>query len=168
MNQKIGCRSFARRSELIAWGVLLASLLLTSVAWYGTSRAEHQRESDRFDYLADEPVERVKTRMSQYEQVLRAGATLADTQNEGRDAYDIVLMDIQMPEMDGLEAARRIRQLSPDLPIVAQTAHAFSEERNWCFAAGMVDHLVKPIDRDEPVQTIQRHARRQTPSAPPV
>jgi CheY-like chemotaxis protein len=81
-------------------------------------------------------------------------------QNDGHEAYDIVLMDIQMPEMDGFEAAPRIRQLSPDLPIVAQTAHAFSEERDKCFAVGMVDHLVKPIDRNELVQTIQRYTRR--------
>jgi CheY-like chemotaxis protein len=80
-------------------------------------------------------------------------------QNDGLDAYDIVLMDIQMPEMDGLEAARRIRQLSPELPIVAQTAYAFSDEREQCFAAGMVDHLVKPIDRNTLVETIQRFRR---------
>jgi CheY-like chemotaxis protein len=83
-------------------------------------------------------------------------------QNDGRDAYDIVLMDIQMPEMDGYEAARRIRQLSPDLPIVAQTAHAFAEERDKCFEAGMVEHLVKPIDRNQLVQTIQRCTRGRT------
>jgi CHASE1-domain containing sensor protein len=73
----------ARSPQLVAWGVLLASLSLTAVAWYGTSRAQHQRENDRFEHLADELVERVKTRMSQCEQVLRAGATLADT-HEGR------------------------------------------------------------------------------------
>ncbi|HEX4599483.1 MAG TPA: response regulator [Burkholderiaceae bacterium] len=85
--------------------------------------------------------------------------------NDGRNAYDIVLMDIQMPEMDGYEAARRIRQLWPDLPIVAQTAHAFAEERDKCFEAGMVDHLVKPIDRNELVQSIQRHTRPRTQAA---
>ena len=85
-------------------------------------------------------------------------------QNDGQDAYDIVLMDIQMPEMDGYEAARLILQLSPDLPIVAQTAHAFAEERDKCFEVGMVDHLVKPIDRNQLVQTIQRYTRGRTPA----
>jgi PAS domain S-box-containing protein len=65
---------------------------------------------------------------------------------DGPAAYDIVLMDIQMPEMDGYTAARRILQMSADLPIVGQTAHAYGEERDKCFAAGMADHIAKPID----------------------
>ncbi|MBS1132184.1 MAG: sensor hybrid histidine kinase, partial [Proteobacteria bacterium] len=64
----------------------------------------------------------------------------------GLDAYDVVLMDLQMPEMDGFEATRRIHELLPELPIIAQTAHAFSEERQKCFAVGMVDHIAKPIE----------------------
>lgn len=67
---------------------------------------------------------------------------------DGRDAFDIVLMDIQMPEMDGYEATRRILELAPDLPIIAQTAHAFIEEREKCLAAGMIGHVAKPIEAD--------------------
>jgi CheY-like chemotaxis protein len=55
-------------------------------------------------------------------------------------------MDIQMPVMDGYEAARRIHALAPALPIVGQTAHAFDEDRHKCLAAGMVGHIAKPID----------------------
>ncbi|MBS1139753.1 MAG: sensor hybrid histidine kinase [Proteobacteria bacterium] len=76
---------------------------------------------------------------------------------DGRDAYDVVLMDLQMPEMDGYEATRRIHELLPDLPIIAQTAHAFSEERLKCFAAGMVDHIAKPIDPAMLGQIILQH-----------
>jgi hypothetical protein len=65
---------------------------------------------------------------------------------DGPKAYDIVLMDIQMPVMDGYEAARRMRNLAPELPIVGQTAHAFDEDRQKCLAAGMVGHIAKPID----------------------
>ena len=78
---------------------------------------------------------------------------------DGRDAYDIVLMDIQMPELDGCEAARRIGELAPGLPIIAQTAHAFGEERARCFAAGMVGHIAKPIDPDELRAIILRYVK---------
>lgn len=78
---------------------------------------------------------------------------------EGAGAWDLVLMDIQMPVMDGLEATRRILSLAPDLPIVGQTAHAMAEEREKCRAAGMVAHLAKPIDLDELVTLVQQHRR---------
>jgi signal transduction histidine kinase/ActR/RegA family two-component response regulator len=78
---------------------------------------------------------------------------------EGAGAWDIVLMDIQMPVMDGLEATRRILSLAPDLPIVGQTAHAMTEEREKCRAAGMVAHLAKPIDLDELVAVVQKYRR---------
>ena len=66
--------------------------------------------------------------------------------SDGPRAYDVVLMDIQMPVMDGYEATRRILELAADLPIIGQTAHAFDEERDKCLAAGMVAHIAKPID----------------------
>ena len=76
---------------------------------------------------------------------------------DGREAYDIVLMDIQMPEMDGYEATRRILELAPDLPVIGQTAHAMLDERRECLAAGMVDHIAKPIDFKRLVDMIVRH-----------
>ncbi len=75
----------------------------------------------------------------------------------GADAFDVVLMDIQMPVMDGFEATRQIHGIAPGLPVIGLTAHAMAEERNKCLACGMVDHVTKPIDADLLVAAIVHH-----------
>ncbi len=74
--------------------------------------------------------------------------------------YDLILMDIQMPLMDGYEATRRIRAMSDPaiagIPIVAMTANAFEEDRQLALEAGMNDHIAKPIDVQKLLDTISR------------
>jgi two-component system, cell cycle response regulator DivK len=59
---------------------------------------------------------------------------------------DLVLMDIQLPVLDGVEAIREIKKVRPDLPIIVQTANAFNEEWDRCFEAGCDDYITKPVN----------------------
>ncbi len=78
----------------------------------------------------------------------------------GEGGFDLVLMDIQMPVMSGLDAARAIHAIDPELPIVGQTGHAFEEDREKSLQAGLVVQLTKPLDPDLLVETVRKWARR--------
>jgi signal transduction histidine kinase/DNA-binding response OmpR family regulator len=76
-----------------------------------------------------------------------------------RQPYDVVLMDVQMPEMDGLDASRRICERWPDESrprIIAMTANAMIEDREACFAAGMDDYVAKPVRPEELAEALSR------------
>jgi len=85
---------------------------------------------------------------------------LETLRREGEGRYAAVLMDIEMPEMDGLTATRKIRRELgfTDLPVIAMTAHAVSEEREQCLEAGMNALIGKPFEAEELVSTINRFA----------
>lgn len=101
--------------------------------------------------------------------ILEDAGFIIETANNGRIAvkkmeqavpgqYDLILMDIQMPVMNGYEATKQIRALkNPDIaaiPIIAMTANAFEEDREKSFAAGMNGHLAKPVSVETLVNTI--------------
>lgn len=70
-------------------------------------------------------------------------------------AYHVILMDIQMPDMDGLETTRRLRAMGVTIPIVAMTAHAFREDRERALEAGMNDHIPKRIEPEKLYLTLR-------------
>ena len=87
--------------------------------------------------------------------------------------FDAVLMDLQMPDIDGFEATRRILARRPRAVVIAMTANAMESDRQACLAAGMRDHVAKPIDVEQLVACLLRHAApaaaaRPAPAAPPV
>lgn len=93
---------------------------------------------------------------------LRAAGAEADCANDGFEAinaaltgkFDVVVMDVQMPVLDGQGATRMLRQKGFDRPIIALTAHAMAEDRERCWAAGFTAYLAKPVDRRVLIQTI--------------
>ena len=79
-----------------------------------------------------------------------------------RQMYDVILMDVQMPEMDGLEATRHIRKLTntPQPHIIAMTANAMEGDRELCLSAGMDDYISKPIRVDELIEALLKAERK--------
>ena len=70
---------------------------------------------------------------------------------------DLILMDIKMPVMDGLEATRQIKAKMPDMPIIALTANAFDSDRHAAFEAGCNDFISKPVNAEKCIQIIAKY-----------
>jgi signal transduction histidine kinase/CheY-like chemotaxis protein len=97
------------------------------------------------------------------------GAEVLRMFSEAPDRYDVIFMDVQMPGVDGLEATRRIRTFEaerqknnggvqrPRVPIIAMTANVFKEDIEKCLAAGMDDHIGKPLDMEEVLKKLRRY-----------
>ncbi len=106
--------------------------------------------------------------------ILRSLGIQAEAVNNGLEAihvlrdipYDLVLMDIQMPVMDGIKAVKAIRRvdsgvINPKIPVIALSAHAFSEELKRCLEAGMDDYLTKPVDSNRLVSVLKKWLKEQ-------
>jgi CheY-like chemotaxis protein len=112
------------------------------------ARTEEARRALRILVAEDNPVNQLLAR-----KLLETRGHDVDVVSDGRRAveavgaggYDLVLMDVQMPEMDGYEAARRIRANGGRLPIVAMTANAMEGDRERCLESGMDGYLSKPV-----------------------
>jgi CheY-like chemotaxis protein len=89
-------------------------------------------------------------------EVVDNGKIALDTYFARPDQFDLVLMDVQMPEMDGLEATRRIRARDREIPIIAMTANVMKGDREICLDAGMNDYISKPIKRDAIFQILEK------------
>jgi len=137
-----------------------------------SARSAGNPARERFQVLVadDNPVNRkllsvMVTKLGYRVEVVPDGAAAVRAVRDGR--YDLVLMDWQMPEMDGFEASQAIRELegaAAQIPIVALTANAMPGDRERCLAAGMDDYLSKPVRQDALAETLGRYLTR--PSMP--
>ncbi len=128
----------------------------------GAAQAEAPRQPLRLLVAEDNDVNQilidaVLARMGHRVHLVADGRQAVEAVRRGD--YDLVLMDLQMPGMDGMEATQAIRALDgprASLPIIAMTANAFDEDRQACLAAGMDDYVAKPIDVDQLARAIAR------------
>ncbi|MEA5079806.1 MAG: response regulator, partial [Anaerolineaceae bacterium] len=124
---------------------------------------ETEREHNSILLAEDNPVNqmlalRLLQKVGYAVDVVETGKQAVDAVQ--RKAYRLVLMDVQMPEMDGFEATKRIRQLEgkvSKVPIIAMTAYAMSGDREKCLQAGMDDYIPKPLNVDETLSLIKKY-----------
>jgi signal transduction histidine kinase len=156
---------FQEEKEAGLCGPVIATCTGEEEMVISSSRFGSMEEGRRVLIVEDNPVnQRVA------ETMLRCGGyhvTVVDNGKEAlgavqRQTFDLVLMDVQMPEMDGLEATRRIRlldQVIGRLPIVAMTAHVMKGDRERCIEAGMDHYLAKPFHKHELLEVVERFVR---------
>ena len=141
---------------------------LASAPVAGTAEATLVRacHSCRLLVVDDEPISRHVTQellQAVLPAIDVAGSGAEAVELAGADAYDLILMDVQMPGMDGLEATRRIRSIpgAAAIPIIALTANAFTSDKARCLAAGMNDFIAKPINPDGMFATLVKWLSRE-------
>lgn len=140
----------------------------------GVNSAGHRKRTARILLAEDNAVDQklatcLLERMGHKVELARNGHEVLEVL--ARTSVDLVLMDLQMPAMDGLEATAAIRAKEKEagrhLPVIAMTAHALSEDREQCLEAGMDDYLPKPIHAGDLEKKIQEHLAALAREAPP-
>jgi CheY-like chemotaxis protein len=153
------------------------SLVLSSLDQEGAAQSPTGQDEARKILLVDDnPINRklaVRVLESMGHDVAQAVHGQEAVERLLVDSFDLVLMDMQMPVMDGFEATARIRAREtasglPRIPIVAMTAHAMAEDRRRCLAAGMDGHLSKPIVKQALRSAVATYARPRTALALPA
>jgi len=134
--------------------------------------SEQQTENDNFEGHTILLAEDIEINREIVITVLEPTALNIDCAENGKQAvekfaasptkYDLILMDVQMPEMDGYEATRKIREIEQGtarepVHIVAMTANVFREDIEKCLSAGMNDHLGKPLDMNELLKKLRKY-----------
>jgi len=143
----------------------------------GATAGQHIPQAEDADGLQILVAEDNRVNQMLVKEILRAAGHTAELVENGveaieavqRGSYDLVLMDVQMPELDGISATKQIRALPGPMgqvPIIAVTAHAMVGDRETYIAAGMDEYVSKPVDRKVLFQTIERtlESRRQAPN----
>ncbi len=155
----------AKRKPIIAHDFNSRRILSGHPAWIATQTASAAEKSGPRILIVEDNVINQKVTVKILDkygyktQVVTNGREAVD--ELGRNTYDAVLMDLQMPEMDGFEATKAIRDpsgdcLNPQVPIIALTANAQQETREKCLNAGMDDFLTKPVSPNELMYKIQQ------------
>ena len=122
-------------------------------------------EGLRILVVEDNPINRLVV-----DSLLRMEGATPDLASDGHEAiarvsapdaprWDVVLLDVEMPGIDGYETARRLHAIDPTLPLIGQTARAMAEDLAQCLEAGMRARVVKPIEREELVRVVRAHGR---------
>ena len=151
----------------------LRQILLSSYMEQEAESGEESEEENLKDFFTGRKILLVEDNEINQEiaqEILSSVGFVVDTVNDGTEAvdrvknvdagtYELILMDIQMPVMDGYEATRQIRALEDSaksaVPIIAMTANAFDEDRKNAIEAGMNDHVAKPIDIENLMDTLK-------------
>ncbi len=139
----------------------------TDTRWTRPTPAPHTDDNIRLDGLSVLLVDDALDNQFLVSHYLKNAGAQIDTADNGREAvqkaqeknYDILLMDLQMPVMDGFEATAELRKSGYQQPIIALTAHALKEDRLRCLNRGFTDYLSKPINRQELLSRVDHHSR---------